>query len=95
MIQSFQEECLFLSNLGRQILTDLAQRRVNDKLSLPRQIKDRLPDIFKIQPSHIPVDVQQTHAMQNVVYFREVKIEKQQCKQCTRCSGEPEDANNE
>ncbi|KAG8274469.1 hypothetical protein J6590_107109 [Homalodisca vitripennis] len=34
-------------------------------------------------------------AMQNVVYVREGKIEKQQCKQCTRCSGEPEDANNE
>ncbi|KAG8302467.1 hypothetical protein J6590_031539 [Homalodisca vitripennis] len=46
---------------GRQFLTDLAQRRVNDKLSLPRQIKDRLPDIFKIRPSHIPVDVQQAH----------------------------------
>ncbi|KAG8331074.1 hypothetical protein J6590_048514 [Homalodisca vitripennis] len=46
---------------GRQLLTDLAQRRVNDKLSLPRQIKDRLADIFKIRPSHIPVDVQQAH----------------------------------
>ncbi|KAG8260431.1 hypothetical protein J6590_097386, partial [Homalodisca vitripennis] len=45
----------------RQLLTDLAQRRVNDKLSLPRQIKDRLADIFKIRPSHIPVDVQQAH----------------------------------